>query len=60
MKNITEIKDMNLSLRSSGKLSYDNMMMIFKQNQIEKIVSENERILKYYESAQFSKIHLRF
>ena len=26
------------------------------KNQIEKIVSENERILKYYESAQFSKI----
>ena len=32
-----EIKDMYLSLRSSGKLSYDNMMMIFKQNQIDKM-----------------------
>lgn len=43
-----EIKDMYLSLRSSGKLSYDNMMMIFKQNQIDKICEA-----QYNEDAQF-------
>lgn len=43
-----EIKSMYLSLRSSGKLSYDNMMMIFKQNQIDKICEA-----QYNEDAQF-------
>ena len=47
-----EIKDMYLSLRSSGKLSYDNMMMIFKQNQIEKICEA-----QFNEDAQFKYLN---
>lgn len=47
-----EIKDMYLSLRSSGKLSYDNMMLIFKQNQVEKICEA-----QFNEDAQFKYLN---
>lgn len=43
-----EIKDMYLSLRTSGKLSYENMMYIFKECQMDKICEA-----QYNEDAQF-------
>ena len=47
-----EIKDMYLSLRASGKLSYDNMMMIFKENQMDKICEA-----QYNEDAKFKYLN---
>ena len=47
-----EIKDMYLSLRASGKLSYDNMMRIFKENQIDKICEA-----QYNEDAKFKYLN---
>ncbi len=46
-----EIKDTYLSLRTSGRLSYDTMMNIFKQDQIDKICEA-----QYNEDAQFKYI----
>ena len=47
-----EIKDMYLSLRSSGKISYDNLMFIFKEHQIDKICEA-----QYNEDAKFKYIN---
>ena len=46
-----EIKAMYVSLRASGKLSYDTMMTIFKQNQVDKICEA-----QFNEDAQFKYI----
>lgn len=43
---------MYLSLRASGKLSYDNMMMIFKENQMDKICEA-----QYNEDAKFKYLN---
>lgn len=47
-----EIKDMYLSLRASGKISYDNLMMIFKENQVDKICEA-----QYNEDARFKYLN---